>query len=227
VHDRRVFVAYPSNPRQLGQTLQNVTGQIAAQRTISIESWEDIDVPGRFISDDVLNKIDHSDLIIADITRLNFNVTFEVGYAIGKDKRVILVVNRALNPAKKEIDHLDIYDTIGYKAYENSEELRKYIYAVEDVSPLYLPEIDIDVNAPIFILDTLYKTYSSIRIISKIKKSGIKYRSYDPIEQARLSTLEAYQNVKKSVAVVIHLLSQSSTDQYYNNLRGAFLAGLS
>ena len=227
MHDRRVFVAYPSSPRQLGQTLQNVTGQIAAQRTISIESWEDIDVPGRFISDDVLNKIDHSDFIIADITRLNFNVTFEIGYAIGKDKRVILVVNRALNPAKKEIDHLGIYDTIGYKEYENSEELRKYIYAVEDVSPLYFPEIDIDVSAPIFILDTLYKTDSSIRIISKIKKSGIKYRSYDPIEQARLSTLEAYQNVKKSVAVVIHLLSQSSTDQHYNNLRGAFLAGLS
>ena len=218
MHDRRVFVAYPSSPRQLGQTLQNVTGQIAAQRTISIESWEDIDVPGRFISDDVLNKIDHSDFIIADITRLNFNVTFEIGYAIGKDKRVILVVNLS-NPAKKEIDHLGIYDTIGYKEYENSEELRKYIYAVEDVSPLYFPEIDIDVSAPIFILDTLYKTDSSIRIISKIKKSGIKYRSYDPIEQARLSTLEAYQNVKKSVAVVIHLLSQSSTDQHYNNLR--------
>jgi hypothetical protein len=57
VHDRRVFVAYPSNPRQLGQTLQNVTGQIAAQRTISIESWEDIGVPGRFISDDVLKAL--------------------------------------------------------------------------------------------------------------------------------------------------------------------------
>jgi hypothetical protein len=76
VHDRRVFVAYPSNPRQLGQTLQNVTGQIAAQRTISIESWEDIDVPGRFISDDVLNKIDHSDLIIRTSDSLRKKWTF-------------------------------------------------------------------------------------------------------------------------------------------------------
>jgi hypothetical protein len=225
--DRTIFVAYPSNPKQLGQTLQEASDQLNSLREISMELWEQVDIPGRFVVDGVLNKIDSSDFIIADITKLNFNVTFEIGYAIGKSKRVVLITNRALNPAKKEIDHLGIYDTVGYKEYENSGELASYISSIEDISPLHFPESNIDRSTPVFILDTLFKTDSSIRIISKVKKSGIKFRSYDPREQARLSTLEAYQSVKKSIAVIIHLLSQSSTDYYYNNLRGAFLAGLS
>jgi hypothetical protein len=226
MNDRSVFVVYPSTPKQLGQTLENITGRLPGLDNINIESWEQLDIPGRFIVDGVLKKIDSADFVIADITRLNFNVTFEIGYSIGKGKRVIFILNSALNPARKDIESLGIYDTIGYKEYENSGELQSYIYSIEDTTPLHFPPYNLDKSTPIFVLDTLHKTDSSIRIISKIKKSGIKYRSYDPRELPRLSTIEAYHNVKKSIAVVIHLLSQSSTDHYYNNLRGAFLAGL-
>jgi len=52
--DRRVFVIYPSTPRQLGQTLQNVTGKIAGLDGLYVETWEQMDIPGRFIRDDVL-----------------------------------------------------------------------------------------------------------------------------------------------------------------------------
>ena len=221
------MVAYPSTPRQLGQTLKEAAQRISSLYSIDIETWEQIDTPGRFIIDGVIDKIDRSEFIIADITRLNFNVTFEVGYAIGKGKRVSLVLNRALSPSKDEVGELGVYDTLGYQEYENSEELRNYISSIYDITPLHFPDYGIDRTTPIYVLDTLYKTDASIRILSKIKKSGIKFRSYDPREQSRLSTLEAYQNVKKSIAVVVHLLSNSSTDHYNNNLRGAFIAGLS
>ena len=76
-------------------------------------------------------------------------------------------------------------------------------------------------------MDTLFKTDASIRIISKIKKARINFRSYDPNEQPRLSLLDAYRNIKKSIAIVINLLSSRATDYELNNLRGAFIAGLS
>jgi len=223
----RVLVVYPSNPERLGQTLKESSQQIVSLHGISIGTWEQIDAPGRFIIDGILDAIDNSEFVVADITRLNFNVTFEVGYAIGKNKRVILIVNKALNPEKREIEQLGVYDTLGYREYENSEELRSIITSIDDTRPLRFTDYDIERKAPIYILETLHKTDSSIRIISKIKKSRIGYTSHDPKEQPRLSTLEAYQSIKKSIAVLIHLLSKEATDYYYNNLRGAFLAGLS
>jgi hypothetical protein len=59
-----------------------------------------------------------------------------------------------------------------------------------------------------------------------IKLSLIRFRSFDPIEQARLSAHEALDEVQKSVAVVVSLLSERSPDFAHNNFRGAFLSGL-
>src|SRR5690606_6654553 len=51
--------------------------------------------------------------------------------------------------------------------------------------------------------------------------------SFDPKEQPRLSLVEAFRNVASSIGVIVNLLSKNNTDFRYNNLRGAFIAGLS
>jgi len=223
-----VFVAYPSLLEQIGDTIESTALKLrGAPYKFDIRTWKQLDVPGRFIIEGITNKIDEADFIVADITHLNFNVTFEVGYAIGRKKRVILILNNALQPQKKEISQLGVFDTLGYKDYENSEQLVEILADITDHEPLILPDYQIDRSAPIYILNTLHKTDASIRIISKIKKSRFKFRSFDPGETPRLSTIEAWRNVKQSIAVVINLLSSVATDYYFNNLRGAFLAGLS
>src|SRR6266849_2625771 len=100
---KNVFYAYPANPGEVG-TVIDAAAKVPSQQTgVRIETWRQLDIPGRFVADGVLERIDHSDFIAADVTRLNFNVAFEVGYAIGKSKRVIITLNEALQPAKKEI----------------------------------------------------------------------------------------------------------------------------
>ena len=223
----RVFIAYPSFPEQIGLTIEESTKTYSGATYLSIQTWKQLDVPGRFIVEGVIEKIDACDFFVADITYLNFNVTFEIGYAIGRSKRIVLILNNGLSPQTKEISQLGIYDTLGHQPYENSDQLIQYLTGITDITPLTLPNYSIDQSAPIYIMDTLYKTDASIRIISKVKKSRIKFRSYDPKEQPRLSTLEAYRGVKQSLAIIINLISSRATDYYYNNLRGAFLAGLS
>ena len=220
-----VFVCYPSEPPQLGQTIEAAAGRVRSAELFHIETWRQLDIPGRFLADSILTKIDAADFVVADITRLNFNVTFEVGYAIGRKKRTFLTSNKALNPDDKSIGQLGVYDTIGHENYENSNDLSDHISKVNDIAPLEFPLYEID-PAPIFVLDTLYKTDASLRILSRIKKSRISYRSYDPNEQARLSTSDAYRSVAKSIAVVVNLLSSNATDARFNNLRAAFLAGI-
>lgn len=224
--DLFAFIAYPSEPTQIGETFEAAQAQLRDHSPLVVETWRQIDIPGRFLAEGILKRIDGATCVVADITRLNFNVTFEVGYAIGKGKRIALTIDKALNPELKEITQLGIYDTLGHFSYENSSELSKFLASIQDVAPLGFPSYDIDKTVPIFILDTLHKTDASIRIISKIKKARYRFRSYDPAEQSRLSTLEAYRNVYKSLAVVINLLSSTATDARFNNLRGAFLAGM-
>lgn len=221
------FVAYPSFPDQISFPIEEAAGVLRkSPYNHDISTWKQSDVAGRFIVEGVLEKIDASEYLVADITRLNFNVTLEVGYAIGRAKRVIPVLNESLSPQKKQISALGIYDTIGYLGYENSNQLIEKLAQIDDTSPLIFQDYAIDHSAPIYILDTKHKTDASVRIVSRVKKAGFKFRSFDPNELPRLSTLEAYRNVKQSVAVVVNLLSRAGTDHEDNNLRGAFVAGL-
>jgi len=220
-----VFVVFPAEPMHIGDTIAKAISYAKSQQG-GISSWRSLDVPGRFIVDGVLDEIDSCNFLVADITRLNFNVLFEIGYAIGRQKRVVLVLDESYNPDKKEITSLGILDTIGHQPYQNSNELASLMLAIKDTKPLHFPEFQIDSGAPIYILDTLYKTDASVRIISKIKKSRLRFRSFDPKEQSRLSTLDAYRNVAQSVYVIISLISSNQTDWRFNNFRGAFVSGL-
>jgi hypothetical protein len=224
----KIFFPYSSYPNQIGITIEE-TAQHLKQSTkkTKITTWKQIDIPGRFIVEGIFEKIDAADIVVADLTQLNFNVVFEIGYAIGKSKRAFLVINASLTPPKKEFSQLGIFDTLGYQEYSNSIELLDHIKKIIDISPLSFPNYLTDKTSPIYLLDTLYKTDASIRIVSKIKKARINFRSHDPNEQPRLSLLDAYKHVKKSIAVIINLLSSRATDYQLNNLRGAFIAGLS
>src|SRR5438105_264005 len=92
------FVCYPSEPPQLGDTIEAATDQLREFSNIQIETWRQIDIPGRFLADGILRKIDTATFVVADITQLNFNVTFEIGYSIGRQKRVVLISNRSMSP---------------------------------------------------------------------------------------------------------------------------------
>jgi hypothetical protein len=221
------FIAYPSQPSQVGGAIDAAV-QLYNRSNLPFlaESWRQIDIAGRFIIDGILDKIQTAPFVVADLTRLNFNVTFEVGYAMGRGKRVVLVLNRATEPETKDIMQLGIFDTLGYSPYSNAQELFSIMKNVVETSPLRFPAVDIDRSAPIYLLDTFHKTDAALRIVSRIKKSRLHFRSFDPKEQPRLATSEAMRNVRASIAVVVNLLSYNSTDHRFNNLRGAFLAGL-
>jgi nucleoside 2-deoxyribosyltransferase len=86
----KVFAAYPSVLPQLGHTISAAIDELRQYTSqFEVDAWPEIDIAGRFIVEGILDKINDADFVVADITRLNFNVTFEVGYAIGRGKRVI------------------------------------------------------------------------------------------------------------------------------------------
>lgn len=220
------FYAYAASPREIGSTIeQSIKKLNVSHADLKVSSWKALDIVGHFISEQVLKGIDDADFLIADITVLNFNVTYEIGYAIGKKKRILLTKNNSLKEINPTIKDVGIFDTIGYQTYENSDQLTSYISNFNTLKPLNF-NCESDRKAPVYLLEARHKTDWMTRIISRIKKSGYIFRNFDPAEQPRLSGTEAISHVAKSLGVVVPLLASNQESFEVHNMRGAFIAGL-
>lgn len=223
---KKGFYAYPSTPNDIGTCIESAVENVNnSNGKLLISTWKQLDIIGNFISGEVLSGIENSDFLIADITELNFNVTYEIGYAIGKSKRVFLTKNVSINSKGLKVTDVGIFDTLGYKTYQNSQELQRIINGFVDFNAMDLQGV-LNSKSPVYIINTPFKTDWSGRIISRIKKSGYIFREFNPNEQPRLSAFEAIEQVFSSYGVVVPLLSDSSEGFETHNIRAAFIAGL-
>ncbi|MCR9187421.1 MAG: hypothetical protein NXH96_01410 [Alteromonadaceae bacterium] len=220
------FYAYSSMPREIGETIEAAVSTHNSTSDEKIETWKQLDIPGRFISEQVIEEIESSDFLVADISKLNFNVTYEIGYAIAKNKRIILTKNKSLKDQSPTIRETGIFDTLGYQEYQNSQELLAALNTIEKSQPIKFGQT-INTRSPVYLMEGLHKTDWITRIISRIKKARFLFRTFDPNEQPRLSASDAINNVAKSHGVVIPLLSENSVGFAIHNIRAAFIAGLS
>lgn len=222
----RVFCAYPSAPPILGECIEAAIEIFnKSSGRPSIKSWKALDIFGHFISEKVTSTIDQAPLVIADISLLNANVVYEIGYAIGKNRPILLTRNKSLAEKEPFIRDVGIFDTLGYKEYENSSQLASFLKTVSDLKPLDLAR-PLNLKAPVYLLESRFKTDWMTRIVSRIKKARFTFRAYDPNESPRLSAYDAIAQVSQSYGVVIPLLSTDQDGSSIHNIRAAFLAGL-
>ena len=219
------FYAYASFPAEIGQTIEEAVRIVNDQPYLRVETWKALDIVGHFISEEVLEGIDSCDFLVADISVLNFNVTYEIAYAIGKGKRILLTKNKSIRERNLTINEVGIFDTLGYEEYQNSNELCSFIQNAKNKNPLNISK-KINTKSPVYVLEGLHKTDWATRIISRIKKARYLFRSFDPNEQPRLSANDAINQVSQSHGVVVPLLSSNAVGSEVHNMRGAFIAGL-
>ncbi|MBL1265796.1 P-loop ATPase, Sll1717 family [Candidatus Methylomicrobium oryzae] len=220
------FFAYPASPREIGDVVEAATNSVVWQGiNVRFSTWRALDIAGHFIAEEVTNSLESAEFVVADLTQLNFNVTYEIGFAIGRSKRVILVKNASIAEAGVRIKDVGIFDTLGYEVYQNSKELRARIDKLNKLRPIDVAHL-LNQKAPVYLVEPTHKTDWAGRIVSRIKKTGYIYRSYDPNESPRLSAYEAIAQVSQSYGVVVPLLGDVSVDADIHNMRAAFIAGL-
>lgn len=221
------LVAYPSEPYDLGSTIKHSIEIIHEKRICRLVVWEENDIPGKFIGTEVMNEIDKGNIFIADVTVMNFNVVFEIGYAIGRKKRAFLIRNETIRPAGDVIREVGIFDTLGYLPYNDSTSLSAMLSEVTNLTPIKFDDQATNNTTPVYVLLPKTKGDIETHIIARIKKARLFYRSFDPAEVGRLSAVEAIENVAASHGIVVPLLQHYHVDSEVHNLRAAFIAGLS
>ena len=120
-----VFVAYPSRDPNLAEMVMDAVRRAnALPLPVLYQPWSFNDVPGNPLVSPILERIDDSSFVIADITYLNLNVVYEIGFTIGRCKRAFLVRHIGTDGDKDISNAVGIFDTLGYHEYENSENLK-------------------------------------------------------------------------------------------------------
>lgn len=225
---KRAFFAYPELPRDLADPIETAAGLISSPgQSLNLEIWPQLDVFGSNIADEIRRKIHDVDVLVCDITRQNQNVYYEIGFAIGAGKSIAPVVNVSFANSALNLRKDGLFDNISYSKYENSKQLYEILQTLPDTSLADLYAKAPNREQPLFLLDTYNKTDFRNAIVSAIKDSRVFFRSFDPLEAARLSSIWLIGEVSASTGVIIPILGEHVYDADRHNLRGAFLAGLS
>jgi nucleoside 2-deoxyribosyltransferase len=117
------FFAYSSVPTSCQESIENAIKRINETGVVKITSWKQLEINGKFIINEVLKKVDESDFFCADLTGMNDNVLFEVGYAIAKNKPVWLIIDKSHMPTNRKFNEFNLLTTIGYSAYTNTDHI--------------------------------------------------------------------------------------------------------
>jgi nucleoside 2-deoxyribosyltransferase len=121
----KLFFGYASYPNLLKETLSEAALKIEQTGIVTCTTWEQLPVAGTLIIDTIIEAIDKADVACFDVTTLNHNVMFELGYAIGAGKRIWLLFDSADEEAEARWKRLKLLTTTGYAPYVGSDDIRQ------------------------------------------------------------------------------------------------------
>ena len=109
------FFAYPSDPRSAGEAIRQAIADVnKLPGDVKIHRWEQCRVGGKIVITEICRKIDQCELFCADVTGINPNVMFELGYAIARGKRIWLILDPSLVESARAFRQLQVLTTVGY-----------------------------------------------------------------------------------------------------------------
>jgi hypothetical protein len=221
------FFIYASQPKIVSQTIAEAVKYLqnhTVQR--NYKSWESLNIGGAIIFCEICKAIHSAKTVVGDITTLNFNVLFELGYALGLGKAVVPVRDSSYERDKKLFEELGIFDTLGYQDFRNSADLAKLLTNKETFPIFRTVPVGANRSQPIYYLRSPIETDASMKLFSSLKKSYFRFRTFDVRETPRLSLHDAFRETLSSLAVVGHMIDPERTGAKVHNARVAFVCGM-
>jgi hypothetical protein len=219
------FVAYPGESPLVFDSIAGAVG-LSELKSLKLFPWQKMKIFGFKIDDLIRDKLSEKDFLIADITIPNYNVYYEVGYALALEKPVVPIVNNAYQHASKNVRLTGLFDNIGWIEYSNADELSEKLDSWQASAWVERYEKGKNHVQPLFILDTLVKTDFRQYIFQAVEDRSVNFRVFDPVEVPRLTASKAISEISASAGCIIPILSEDMVDSRLNNLRASFLAGL-
>ncbi len=232
----QIFWGYPSEPFIRCDTIRRAASMISASASIESCLWENLKIGGKIIIQAIMNGIDESILGCFELTELNQNVMFELGYTIGTKKPVWIIRDSSAEQSANTWRKIRILTQVGYIAYKNSEEIKAaYLreYPHQGNKSIYEDYIKSNLSprkeAALFFIKSIHDTDADralTRRILKEKQEGIKC-ILDDADESSVQTLTWYaQKIYESTAVIAHLCGTHREGWKFHNSKVALVCGM-
>lgn len=217
-----VFVAYASGNQFHGDMIVAAC-KSASTSDRSITPWSTLDTSGSPVARSVESWIEGADAFIADISLVNHNVTYELGFAIGLQKPTRLI--RSTHMDFQPVKAIGLLDTLGHDGYDYDHVLVRTLSKRDETTRW--ADLAKNKDQPVFILQLPTPTESTLRTTSAVKKiARIKFRNFNSSEISRLNASEAYEQVASSFGTIAFWMEGDSEQAARNNQRAAFIYGI-
>ena len=217
---------FPSKPKPIAGTIE-AARELLSSTGESWHSWTSFDIAGQLIFCEICKGIRGSSRVFADVTTLNLNLLFEIGFCIGLGVPVKPIRDSSLVADSRLFEGIRVLETLGYIDFENADDLAEKAKEPEPPSLGHLPK-KIFSEAPVYVIKGPLATEGAGQLLSALKKSIVKnFRVHDPSETPRTSLYEQWKQVRGSFGVIANLLSPKRGDTaIVHNALCAFLCGI-
>jgi hypothetical protein len=229
----RGFFAYPSLPVSAGEAIRAALERLNYEQIVTVQSWEALRIGGKVIIAEILKNINNCAFLCADLTGLNPNVLFELGYGIAIGKPVWIVLDTTYAEYRKAFEQLRMLTTVGYRPYTNSSDIVGQLYQDQPYAEpdsllerVITPELHPSARAEILYLKDRHATETSVRVTRRLDKSGLPLVIDDPNESSVQSLSWYASKIYSSMGVVCHLTHPNRDGASLHNARYAFVAGM-
>jgi hypothetical protein len=228
------FFAYGSNPSSSGECIEEAIEIINNSGEVDLGSWKKLKISGKIIISKVVEAIDSCDFFCADLTGLNDNVLFELGYAIAKRKSIFLINDISQIDSYRRFKALRLLDTTGYCSYTNTNDIVKHFFNEHPYDPQgillwdsLIKTIDTsDARTPLLILNGPINTNANLEIVNQAKHFKLPCIIDDPTEN-KVQPLTWYvQQLHNVPALLAQFASLDRVGFEVHNAKCALISGM-
>lgn len=231
------FFAYPSDDR-ISDTIGAFVEKVNGSGMVKIETWEKMNIGGKVLVSEICKKIVSSDFFCADITRLNPNVLFEIGYAIAKKKRIWLIRDNSIPAHNNDFRQFKILTSLGYREYLSSGDIALHYYtdlpheSLDETvyDEIIEPAIRLTNDQHILYLKSSYEDEASVKVTQALEGSSSKTTVpllVDDPKESSIQPLSWYaRSVYSAQALICHLTNVERDKSRIQNAKHSLVAGL-
>lgn len=228
------FFAYGSETPACGEAIEAAIREINnSSHPVKITSWKELSIGGNFLISKILRSIEENEIFCCDITNLNENVLFELGFAIGRKKPIWIIQDITISASYQRFKEFILLNNIGYINYTTTKDIvqafthqRQYL-----VKKPLIDDIPIDVNGMekpylLVYLKSQIDTNSNQYIVNAIEESKIPYLIDDSNEN-KVSPISWYlKYITQTPSILIEFSGTDRSNYQIHNAKSSFIAGL-
>lgn len=224
----RYFFAYTNSNPLTGEAMRHCSNSLVKDGVKS-RTWEQLSSAGNVIIAEIKNEIDSCDVLVAEVSDLNRNVLFEVGFAMARGKKILLCLDETREQSSRRWRDFGLFSSVGHITYSADSDklaskIRDSAYEAAPLAEQLLATARQRESNAIFAPELPIK-HSASKTLEKFleRQSHISLLGGREMGYATLEFLMG--EIYRANAALIHLLGEDRTGAEAHNARMSYAAG--